>query len=287
MNNIRQKRVETGFSDRLKKCAEKQKLFDAVALAKALDENQDLESILLIGKRSDTQSLIKEDGSHATYRHSNKVITAGSRRYLSILRQVQKHWKTEDVFKVSHMYILAYSTQFNCSTDYLYGLTDVPTANMEDKEICEKAGITEKALLNLRSITLSYLDHKSGITASTKGSKPYITSQILSSPLFAELIDSLHTLDYYISRHTFLNAKKDKTLSDNRAAESSHCDDSNFSEGEYDEAAENEFVILQDSIDENYLRVRTARFESQEFYMLLLDDIFPTLKDFKIKIESY
>lgn len=283
MNQNSISNISSGFSERLQKRCHKKDLSDAVDLAIALSENRTLRE-LIQPKSTDKSSSDNNSKSNNKYKSRKKPSSLGATQYNTILRYVQNHWKTSDPQKIPHKYIIAYSLLLDCSTDYLYGLSSIETANMADKEICEKTGITEEALYNLRSVTLSYFDRKYGITASIKGSKPYITSQLLASPLFTELIDSLHTIDYYISRDAFLNSEKEKTLSLNCISNSSNCGDAHSSEPEYDEEAENAFFVLQEKIDANFISVRTARYESQELYMMLLDEIFPKLKDFSIKI---
>ena len=284
MNSDSIRGLNHGFSDRLKKRAFKKGLNDAVDLAIALSENVALRA-LIQPRSSANNSKDKNDGQQeVAYKSGKKPSSLGATQYNTILRHVQDHWKTSDPLKIPNKYIVAYSLLLDCSTDYLYGLTQIETANMQDKEICDKTGITEEALHNLRSIALSYFDKKYGINASVKGSKAYLVSNMLSSPCFAELIDSLHAIHYYISRDISLNAEKEETLLRNQVTASSASSEPSCSENEYDEAAENEFFMLQETIDGNCLRIRTARYEAQEIFMLLLDDIFPTLKDFSIKI---
>jgi len=73
----------------------------------------------------------------------------------AIAGQVKKHYNTEDAFKVSSEYIYAYHILFKCSIDYLYGLTDVECPDIEVRTICEKTGLTERAVRNLQAYQIS------------------------------------------------------------------------------------------------------------------------------------
>lgn len=69
-----------------------------------------------------------------------------------ITKNINNHMNATDVCKVSVNYLLAYSKFFECSVDYLLGLTELKTTNPKMKEICEYTGLSEKAVFNLITI---------------------------------------------------------------------------------------------------------------------------------------
>ena len=46
-------------------------------------------------------------------------------------------------------YVLAYSRFFGCSSDYILGLTDIRTPNVEIRRICELLGFSEQVVAEL------------------------------------------------------------------------------------------------------------------------------------------
>lgn len=76
----------------------------------------------------------------------------------AIVRRVQEHFNCTGADEVSSAYILIYSQLLHCSTDYLYGLIDIPAPDAKIADICEKTGLSEKAVENLMSGDEIYLD---------------------------------------------------------------------------------------------------------------------------------
>lgn len=69
-----------------------------------------------------------------------------------IEKQIIKHLNAIDGFKISGKYLIVYSLFFDCSTDYLLGLTDIKSRDLEIRQICETTGLTEKSLYNLTAL---------------------------------------------------------------------------------------------------------------------------------------
>ena len=67
----------------------------------------------------------------------------------SIKKMITKHLHSESEKNVQGEYIIAYCTLFNCSTDYLLGFTDVKSRDIDVRQICEKTGLSENAVLRL------------------------------------------------------------------------------------------------------------------------------------------
>ncbi len=65
-----------------------------------------------------------------------------------ILKQITDT-RPENKNKVQAEFILAYCKHFNCSADYLLGLTEIKTADPDIRKITELTGLTEEAILNL------------------------------------------------------------------------------------------------------------------------------------------
>jgi len=67
----------------------------------------------------------------------------------AIKRMVQKHFNADSATQVQSQYLLAYSQLFQCSTDFLFGMTDVKSNNLDIREITEKLGLQEESVINL------------------------------------------------------------------------------------------------------------------------------------------
>ena len=67
----------------------------------------------------------------------------------NIMKNIQIHLNTEDAYEVNSRYMYAYSTIFDCSYDYLYGRSEIMTADLDVRDICNKTGLSEKAVVNL------------------------------------------------------------------------------------------------------------------------------------------
>lgn len=67
----------------------------------------------------------------------------------SIIKIVQVHLNEENAYNVQSKYMYAYSQLFECSIDYLYGITEVRSQHFDIRQICEKTGLSEKAVTHL------------------------------------------------------------------------------------------------------------------------------------------
>ncbi|MEN6350988.1 MAG: hypothetical protein ABFD08_16530 [Syntrophomonas sp.] len=65
--------------------------------------------------------------------------------YGSIEKKIRKHCNSNTASEVQGEFILAYSQFFGCSADFLLGLTDIRTNNMDIRQICEKTKLSEEA----------------------------------------------------------------------------------------------------------------------------------------------
>ncbi len=71
----------------------------------------------------------------------------------SIEKKIRKHIEATNTEKVQGEFIVAYSKYFNCSADYLFGLTDIKTDMPEIRKICELTGLTESSIKSICRIT--------------------------------------------------------------------------------------------------------------------------------------
>lgn len=69
-----------------------------------------------------------------------------------IEKQINKHLNTIDVRKINGEYLSIYSQFFNCSTDYILGLTNIKSGNTDIRYFCEATGLSENAITNLLTI---------------------------------------------------------------------------------------------------------------------------------------
>ena len=67
----------------------------------------------------------------------------------AIIKTVQSHLNEEDAYNVQSKFMYAYSQLFDCSIDYLYGITEVKRQDMDIRQICEKTGLSEQAVINI------------------------------------------------------------------------------------------------------------------------------------------
>ena len=68
---------------------------------------------------------------------------------LSIEKKIVRHIKTGVISDQNGEFVLAYSSFFGCSTDYILGLTDIRTPNYETRYICELLGLNENVVTEL------------------------------------------------------------------------------------------------------------------------------------------
>lgn len=78
-----------------------------------------------------------------------KVVKSEENDIKAIIKFVQAHLNEGNAFNVQSKYIYAYSQLFDCSIDYLYGITEVRNQNLDIRQICEKTGLSEQAVINI------------------------------------------------------------------------------------------------------------------------------------------
>lgn len=69
----------------------------------------------------------------------------------AITKHIERDMLKENPWEVSSNYMYAYSLVFHVSMDFLYGKTDIFSDNYDVRNICEKTGLSEKAVENLLS----------------------------------------------------------------------------------------------------------------------------------------
>lgn len=67
----------------------------------------------------------------------------------SIEKKIVRHMNSGVISDKNGDYLLAYATFFKCSTDYILGLTDIISDNMEVRKICQLLGFPEGLVLEL------------------------------------------------------------------------------------------------------------------------------------------
>ena len=134
-----------GFSKRLAILAREHGLGNPEKLAEALYENAECEVIIRPRERKNSEG---------------KKIKSETKEKNAIKRAIQYHYEEEDAYKIQSTYMYAYSILFDCSLDYLYGKSDIRTSDIVVRDICEKTGLSEKAVINLMEFRKSneYID---------------------------------------------------------------------------------------------------------------------------------
>ncbi len=67
----------------------------------------------------------------------------------SIEKRIRDHFNAEGPECLQGEYVLAYCKYFNCSADYLFGYTDIQSPDVDIRKICERTGLSERAVNNL------------------------------------------------------------------------------------------------------------------------------------------
>ena len=67
----------------------------------------------------------------------------------SIEKKIVRHIKTGGISDKQGEYLLAYAKFFDCSTDYLLGLTPIVSSDIEVRRICELVGLSEAVVVEL------------------------------------------------------------------------------------------------------------------------------------------
>lgn len=67
----------------------------------------------------------------------------------SIEKKIVRHIKTGVISDKQGEYLLAYAKFFDCSTDYLLGLTPIVSSDIEVRRICELLGLSEAVVIEL------------------------------------------------------------------------------------------------------------------------------------------
>lgn len=67
----------------------------------------------------------------------------------SIEKKIRNHLHADDATCLQGEFVNAYCKFFGCSSDYLFGYTDIRTPNVEMRKICEVTGLSEGAISRL------------------------------------------------------------------------------------------------------------------------------------------
>ncbi len=134
-----------GFSLRLKTVSMDRGMAGPEDIASAIYKNIECREMVHIrnGRKKNcvnSKEISNKSDSDALFNEKSKI-----------LRLVQKHMDEEDPCKIPSAYMQAYSIIFNCSLDYLYCKTDVMSSDLSVADICDKTGLSEKAVNNLIS----------------------------------------------------------------------------------------------------------------------------------------
>ena len=100
----------------------------------------------------------------------------------SIEKKIRNHLHSEDATCLQGEFVNAYCKFFGCSADYLFGYTDVKSSDIDIRGICEKTGLSQKAVerfvqCNISEKTIHY-NHG--------------WSRILESSLYTGIIENWH-----------------------------------------------------------------------------------------------
>lgn len=131
----------------------------------------------------------------------NKLVTVNSKKDLdvfarkksaisSIEHKINKHLNADDPKALQAEYAIAYSKFFNCSTDYLFGFSNIKSINPNVKNVCTYLNLSEKAITNIKKNSVKITNIDESITSNN------ILDLLLSSYKFPYFILELRNLDY-------------------------------------------------------------------------------------------
>lgn len=106
----------------------------------------------------------------------------------NVRKKIERQLAFENPTDITAEFLLAYSSYFNCSTDYLLCKTDIKTPNMDVQKICDMTGLTEYIVINMIKYpqTFRFQDIK------------YV-NQLLQADHFEAFLDAMHDCDMAIN----------------------------------------------------------------------------------------
>lgn len=190
---IKRQEVKGRFGLRLKKLMDKKGIDNAHELAVELCDKK-----LVTVKTSDT------------------FITAEAIRKSEIdstVKKIRKHLVSDGINDLQGEFAMAYSTYFDCSLDYIFGLTDVMSNDRKIREAHEILGISEEAVKNVKD-TISgkkayKFEYEMGIN---QNEKIECINSFLSSDSFVKFIEGLCDIGIYIIGYNDKVKKLDEYL---------------------------------------------------------------------------
>ena len=93
----------------------------------------------------------------------------------SIEKSIVNHIKTGIIKDQKGEFVIAYSRFFNCSADYILGLTDIRTPDVEIRRICELTGLSESVVGRLIESRRKGQLQQTGCWSMLMGSELYYT----------------------------------------------------------------------------------------------------------------
>ena len=123
----------------------------------------------------------------------------------SMTRRIQEHLNLEDTDKLQGRYVKAYCKFFECSADYLFGLSSIKSENPDVIRFCEATGLSEKSVRRLIE------DLPEDIKSDLVG----FWSNVLESNLFYGVPLEFHQMCYELGQYRIA---QDKIKTINKAA---------------------------------------------------------------------
>jgi len=211
----------------------------------------------------------------------------------SIKKKITKHLQCDTTIKnIQGEFINAYCKFFGCSADWLLGYTDIQSANMEVRQICEKAGLSESAVNTIRRIIGPSRDCIEFGYQSEQFLK--IINTLFSSEGFIELVRSISEFDErYTSYHSVWERLEEK-LGEKLLDEAIDCykgpiDYLNDPDAEKLSPELQETIPMVDAaIDKQHdlsYEMKVARYELRETFEALINEMYPK-KDDNVRVKS-
>lgn len=174
------------FNHRLMKLMDEAGYDSAPKLAKALYDK---------GYVSVKQTELKPyEGEDGTEKYKNAIG--------SIQKKIERHMDAPTANKLQGEFAIAYSKFFNCSTDYILCQTNIRSCEQDVRNICDKTGLSEEAVLNLIN-AYEQTDHSE---------QPEWCSMMFESPFFesarTDWYSLINEMQKYAKRNGEIMAKE-------------------------------------------------------------------------------
>lgn len=106
-------------------------------------------SLMKESKAADNPGKLAKELLERGYLTGYSFDTESTKAIDNVRKKIERQLNLEKPTEITAEFLLAYSSYFTCSTDYLLCKTDVRTPNMDVRGICDKTGLSESIILDM------------------------------------------------------------------------------------------------------------------------------------------